>query len=312
MALPIGHIAGIRISVHISFLILVALVAIGATAPDQPAVIEQVAWMVVLFACVVAHELAHSLVARAHGVQVKEIELLPIGGLSKLESRPHTSRDELRIAGAGPVMSLLIGATIAAVAWAAGSPPWPMSVYDGPFVARVAWLNVLLAAFNLLPALPLDGGRVLRAALTPRFGHARATRVAATAGRVIAGLLIGVGFLMNFWLAVIGVFILFGALGEEAMLEVELVLAGVRVGDLPIHPLSTLPSDLSLVTVDEPVVGTPLLSDRAPVGVIRDGVIVGVARPEDLDALLRHRSARVQRSDHRWFSRPGRRTAATR
>lgn len=293
-SVPLGRIAGIEIRAHLSFLALIVLVALGATAPGQPAVVEQVAWLLVLFMCVVAHELAHSLVARAHGVRVREIELLPIGGISKLESRPTSPRDELLISAAGPAMSFLIGATVAALVMAAGNPPWPIAIYDGSLLTRIVWVNVLLGGFNLLPALPLDGGRVLRAALTPRLGHERATRLTASAGRVAGVLLIAIGFLWNVWLAVIGVFVVFGAVAEEAALRIEVLLADVRVRDLPLHPP---PEPLTALTVDadELIVRTPLLSGARSVAVMRDGVVVGVVYADDLERVLR--SAAKRRRD---------------
>jgi len=216
LAWTIAEIRGIEIKVHVSFLLLVALVAVSASAPGQPAVVVQVAWIAILFACVVVHELAHSFTARAHGVDVHEIELLPIGGVSKLESSPRRPHDELVIAAAGPLASLAVAGLVAAVATVAGAHPWPVSIYGGALVTRVVWVNVLLAGFNLIPALPLDGGRVLRAALTPRLGHVRATRAAALAGRGVAAVFVAVGLVWNFWLAAIGIFVWLGAIGEEA------------------------------------------------------------------------------------------------
>ena len=169
-----------------SFLILVALVALAATEKEGPTLASSTSWLVALFACVVAHELGHSLVARRNGIETVEIELLPIGGISKLARDPEDPGVELRVAIAGPIVSVALGVVFALAAVAARVEMWPPTLYGGGFVARLAWVNLLLAAFNLLPALPLDGGRVLRAMLEQHTDRERATRLAARVARVVA------------------------------------------------------------------------------------------------------------------------------
>ena len=171
--------AGVDIRIHATFLLLVALVALGSTAPEGPGLVASLVWLAAIFTCVVVHELAHSLVARRNGIPIVEIELLPIGGVSKMERSPEDPRVELRIAAAGPAASVALGAVFAGIALLAGVPMWPPTLYGGGFLARLSWVNLLLAGFNLAPALPLDGGRVLRALLEQKTDRQRATHVAA-------------------------------------------------------------------------------------------------------------------------------------
>lgn len=231
LSVSIGHVFGIDIRVHATFLILVALFALAYSAPDAPGVVAGLGWLVVIFACVVVHELAHSLVARRRGGVVHEIVLLPIGGVSKLERLPESPADELAIAIAGPVASLAIAVVAFAGSIAMGVAILPINLFDGAILPRIAWFNLLVGGFNLLPAFPLDGGRVFRALLERRADLETATRRSARVGRVLAIALISVGILLDIWLVLIGVFVYFGASAEEAATIVHLRLKGQRVAD---------------------------------------------------------------------------------
>jgi Zn-dependent protease len=228
-------VAGVEIRVHATFLALVALVALGSTVPDGPGLFAGLAWLVALFSCVVAHELAHSLVARRNGIPVIEIELLPIGGVSKMARLPDDPQVELRIAAAGPAASVALGAAFASLAVLVGASLWPPTLYGGAWLARLAWVNVILAAFNLLPALPLDGGRVLRAVLEQRSDREQATRTAARVGRFFASLMIAAGVLVNLWLLIIGVFVYLGSVAEEAAATLHGLTKDLRVRDVMIR-----------------------------------------------------------------------------
>ncbi len=294
-SLPLGQVAGISVRVHASFAVLLALVALDATMPGEPSVWSQLAWLIAVFAGVVAHELAHSLVAQAHGLRVSEIELLPIGGLSKLEGQPSCPQDALLIAAAGPAASVAIGLLGAGLAMAAGVSLWPVSLTEGAFLSRLVWVNLLLGAFNLVPALPLDGGRILRAALEPRYGHARATRVAAVLGRITGGALMAIGLFANLWFLFIGVFVLLGATSEETMLVVEQLLADVRLRDLPLDTAAPV-TGLPVADVDDLVLRSPLFAGADDVAVGHDHITMGVVHGADLNALLRSRwAARAHR-----------------
>ena len=246
---PLGRVAGIPVGMHWSVLVMVIMIGwllggqvLPETTPGQPAAAYwavAVPCAVAFMAALLAHELAHSLVARRYGVPVTSITLWALGGVSELGGEPPTARADLRIAAAGPATSLAAGLVfggLAAAARAAGGP--------GIAVAALGWLaamNVLLAAFNLLPGAPLDGGRILRAFLWRRTGdRVRAARSAAAAGRAVGAalMLLGIGEVLlwadagGLWLALIGIFMMSAAAAEATAGAAAAALAGLRVGDV--------------------------------------------------------------------------------
>ncbi len=227
----VARVASIDVRVHVSFLVLVLLFLIGAPEPGLAGRLWSVVWLLVVFASVVAHELAHCVVARSRGGEVHEILLFPLGGVSKLERLPEAPRDELAMAIAGPLASLGIGVAAAGLCVATGRDLLPIDFVTGPWLARVAWINVLLGVFNLLPAFPLDGGRVFRALLERRLDLLTATRIATRTGHALAVVLAVVGVLLDPWLLLIGLFVYFGASAEEAATLVHVRLQGHRVRD---------------------------------------------------------------------------------
>jgi len=242
-SVPIGRVAGIEIRLHWTFFLLVALLAVATTDPESPGVVSLTAWLVLVFGSVVVHELSHCFVARSRGVVVHEILLLPIGGISKLETLPETANDELAIAIAGPAASAGLALLAGCAALLLHVRMLPIDLVDGPFVARLFWFNVIVAAFNLLPAFPLDGGRVLRALLERRYDLERATRTAARFGRTVAIVLIAAGIFFDLWLTIIGVFVYFGASAEEASTIIHLRLSGHRVSEVMLRdPITIAPN----------------------------------------------------------------------
>lgn len=244
-SVPVARIAGIEIRVHATWFLLVPLFVLAGTAPKGPGVVTSLVWLVTIFACVVFHELAHCLVGRRHGLVVHEIDLLPIGGVSRLETFPENPRDEFALAIAGPAASVALGVAAAVVALAASVSLYPVDLVTGPFLARLAWLNLLLAAFNMIPAFPLDGGRVFRSLLEQHFSLERSTRIAGSTGRWFAFALIVTGLFANVWLAVIGVFVYLGANAEESATLAHVRLAGHRVRDLMLAPPTTIDASVS-------------------------------------------------------------------
>jgi Zn-dependent protease len=232
LSFSIGHVAGIDIRVHLTFFLLVALFALGSSGPGGPGVVGGLIWLAIIFGCVVVHELAHSLVARSRGALVREIVLLPIGGVSKLEKLPESPIDELAIAIVGPAASVALAGAAVLVAVGLRQPLFPIDLYGGPLLARLVWFNLIIAGFNLLPAFPLDGGRVFRALLERRYDLERATRLAARVGRALALTLVAVGVFVNLWFLIIGVFVYFGASAEEAATIVHARLRGSSVADV--------------------------------------------------------------------------------
>lgn len=274
----VARVAGIDVRVHVTFLLLVVLIAVASQSPGGPGAIAGVAWLVVVFTCVVVHEFAHSIVARARGAGVREILLLPIGGVSRLENLPERPVDELAIAVAGPAASVGLAAVAALVAYAARVPLWPITLWSGPWVARIAWLNAILAAFNLLPAFPLDGGRVLRSLLERRMDLETATHRAATVGRALAVALVVAGFLVDVWLVFIGMFVFFGASAEEAATIVHARIGRMRVRDVMLRAPLALDGRETVAAVEAVI--EPSAQRAFPVLV--DGEYVGMATAEVL------------------------------
>lgn len=227
-------VAGIDVRVHATMLLLVWLVALAST--EEPGGVGGgLVWLTLLFVCVVLHELAHSLVARHFDIPVEEIELLPIGGISKMARIPDEPAHEVAIAGAGPATSFAIGLAALGVAALVGASAWPPEIYGGALVPRIGWFNLLLGGFNLLPALPLDGGRLYRAVLERRVGPQAATVQAARLGRVFAWALMIAGALLNLWLVIIGAFVYLGSYAEEVGSRVHTALDRITVDTLMVH-----------------------------------------------------------------------------
>ncbi|MGH9083839.1 MAG: site-2 protease family protein [Acidimicrobiales bacterium] len=242
--MPLARVAGVTIRVHVTFFALVVLVALTAADAGET-VVAAVGWLLALFACVVAHELAHAVVAQSKGIAVHEIDLLPIGGISRLERIPERWRDEAAIAAAGPIASAGIAAVAFALAAGAGEPLLSASPWDGPLLVRLAWANLLLAGFNLLPAFPLDGGRVFRALLERDHSRVEATRRAAYVSRLLAILMIAVGALFNLWLIVIGVFVLVAGRAEEAAVLIHAALGPATARTLAWACPIALPAEMA-------------------------------------------------------------------
>ena len=235
---------GIPIRVHLSFLLILPLLAlIFARMVHQASMLDGApaaslnawSWLwgagmaVALFLSVVLHELAHALYGRRHGAVVQDITLLMIGGVSQMTELPRKSRDEAVMAFAGPLTSLALGAALWALAL-----PFRGSHFDLHFaLLNLGRLNLILGAFNLIPAFPMDGGRILRATLSPKLGLGRATRIAAWLGRALA-----VGFAIlgllggNLILVFIAAFVWMGAGAESQQTQLKAALEGLRVRDV--------------------------------------------------------------------------------
>ncbi len=213
--MTIGRVAGIPLRVHWSFAFLIGLVLVADWGASTRVKVDGYLWIAALFACVVVHELSHCVVARRRGAGVVDILLLPIGGMSELTAMPEAPGDELAISIVGPLTSLALAAAFAAAGLLFGARLWPPTLFAGSWWARLMWLNVVLGAFNLLPAMPMDGGRVLRAALARKRSRLDATLAAARVSRVIGVMMVVTGLFYDIWLMLIGLFVLLGSAGEE-------------------------------------------------------------------------------------------------
>jgi Zn-dependent protease/CBS domain-containing protein len=243
---PIARIAGTTVRLHVTFLLF--LVWIGGSywrLGGREAAFEGVLFMVLLFACVLAHEFGHIIAARRFGVSTPDVTLLPIGGVARLERIPEKPSQELVVALAGPAVNLVIGLVLFLVLGTTPAGGEPQDT-DAGLLDRLLTANLFLAVFNLIPAFPMDGGRVLRALLGYRFSYSRATQIAASIGQGIAFLFGALGLFGNPMLLFIAVFVWFGAAAEAHEAQVRQVSSGVLVSDAMVTKFETL-SPLSRV-----------------------------------------------------------------
>ena len=218
--LYLGKVFQIKIRVHVTFLLLIAFVVAEAyhRGVGPTGAMLGVGGILLVFGSVILHELGPALTGRLFGVEVVDITLLPIGGLARMVSLPKAPMEEVLIAVAGPIVSLLLaGLALGGMALAGGFGDWPNSPEELIVMplAGLFLVNVMLGIFNLLPAFPMDGGRILRGLMALFLPHVTATRIAAKLGQGLALLLVVFGLYANPWLSLIGVFIFFGAMAEE-------------------------------------------------------------------------------------------------
>lgn len=282
-SVKIGRLGGIDVYLHFTFLLLLGFVALTHWQSTQriEAAVGGVAFVAALFGCVLLHEFGHALMARRYGIATRDITLLPIGGLARLEKMPEKPIQEFWVALAGPGVNVVIAAIL--LIWLAATdgfvPADQLSVTGGSMRQRLLTVNLFLVAFNLLPAFPMDGGRVLRAVLAASMGRRRATAVAANVGQGMA-ILFGIyGFFHNPFLVFIAIFVFLGAQAEAGLVEMQAALDGLRVRDAMMTRFRTLaPGDTLGRAVDELLAGSqqdfPVVDDDRPVGILRRNALV--------------------------------------
>ena len=304
-SIRIGKLFGIPVYMHLTFLLLLAWVGVlnWRDGHSLHAGVEGVLFIVTIFACVVLHELGHALTARKYGILTRDITLLPIGGVARLDRMPDDPRQELWVALAGPAVNVLIAATLFVVSQLVSSVPSfdQLGVAGGSFLGRVILMNVLLVVFNLLPAFPMDGGRVLRALLATRMEYTRATHLAAVIGQSMAFLFAFVGMFGipgtaspgNPMLIFIALFVWIGAAQEASMVQMKYSLSGIPVSRAMVTEFHTLaPSD----TLDDAVKLT-LAGTQRDFPVVEEGRVVGVLRQNEMLRTLAQGGSSVRVSD---------------
>lgn len=283
-SIRIGKLFGIPVYIHLTFLLL--LVWIGVLSWRQgesiAAGVEGVLFILSIFACVVLHELGHALTARRYGIVTRDITLLPIGGVARMERMPDEPRQELWVALAGPAVNVAIALVLIAFA-GVSTAVFDLSLVGGNFLNRLVMVNVYLVLFNLLPAFPMDGGRVLRALLATRMEYTRATHIAATIGQSMALLfLLGALVGRNPVLGFIAFFVWIGAAQEASMVQMKHSLSGIPVRRAMVTSFDTLaPSDTLAKAVETTLAGT-----QKDFPVVDDGRVVGILVQKDLLAAL--------------------------
>ena len=276
MSFRIGSAWGIPIELHLTFILLIIAV-LGLSVYYKQ--IYSFILIVSLFVFVLFHELAHSVYARRHGIKVRKIVLYPIGGVSEIEEIPEKPSIEWRMAFAGPLTSLVLGAALIGINYV--SPvkltfaPSSVVISTGNLLLDLGYLNLLLGAFNLLPAFPMDGGRLLRALLAERINFTDATKYASYIGRILG---IGMAFFgiidpSYFLLIVVGVFVYIGASEEAEQTIISTTLASVRVKDVMQSEIGAVRPDQTLAEAFE-VMFKSRYHDAL---VEKDGVFQGVA-----------------------------------
>jgi len=274
----IATVSGIPVRIHATFLLLLVWIFGSHLAGGQSVTqaLEGVGLILSIFGCVVLHEFGHALTAKRFGVVTRDITLLPIGGVARLERIPEKPGQEIAIALAGPAVNLVIASALIAVLSFQPQVDWnnPASLEQN-VPARLLLINLVLAIFNLVPAFPMDGGRVLRALLATRLPYVRATQIAANVGQGIALVFGLLGLFGNPMLLFIALFVFIGAGQEAAAVQMRSVFDGIPVSRAMVRDFRTLDSrDPLSRAVDLLLAGNqqdfPIVSGSAeePVGVL--------------------------------------------
>ena len=292
-SVPIFRIAGIQLRIHVTFLLLIGWVALSSAS--------LAIFVLLLFLCVVLHEFGHALAAKAYGINTPDITLLPIGGVARLERIPEEPKQELVIAAAGPAVTAIIALSLFAVIAARGASDLGTVIRGDDLVLNIFRLNVYLLLFNLIPAFPMDGGRVLRALLATRMTYARATQVAATVGQAFAFLfgiigLFGIPGLYppNPFLIFIAFFVYIGASQEAALAQMRDVSRRFPVSSAMVREFRSLPETATL----EEAVDALLATSQHDFPVVDGaGNVAGILTRHDLIGALRKNDPKIRVGD---------------
>jgi Zn-dependent protease/predicted transcriptional regulator len=282
----IGSLAGTELRVHITFVILLIWVmgSYWILGKTTAAMLSGLTFILALFACVLLHEFGHALAARGYGIATRYIILLPIGGLARLERFPDKPRQELWVALAGPLVNVFIAAGL--FLWLSVFDIWlplnQLRVPTGPFLERLLVANLWLVLFNLIPAFPMDGGRVLRALLASRMGYVKATRIAAIVGQSLAVIFVVIGIFGNPILVFIGLFVWIGAAQEAGATELKGAVSGTPVRAAMLTEFHRLQCNDTLAAA----IRLTLHGSQQDFPVIEKGSVIGILTRADLLAGL--------------------------
>ena len=285
-----GTFAGIDVYIHATFLLLIGWVGFSHWLENNSwlEVLSGIGFILVLFLCVLLHEYGHALTARKYGIKTRDITLYPIGGVARLERMPEKPIEELWVALMGPAVNVVIALILFAALFLTGNlvPLSELGVASGSFLERVMVVNISLVLFNLIPAFPMDGGRVLRALLAMRIDYVRATQIAASIGQGLALLFGLVGLFGNASLLFIAFFIWIGASQEASTVQMKNVISGIPVGRAMLTDYKSLSPRDPLSRMSQLI----LAGSQHDFPVIDDnGQIAGVVTRDDfLSALTKH------------------------
>ena len=291
----IGEYAGIGVYIHATFYLLLAWVGFvyWRLTGTMLGVATGIAFVLALFFCVVLHEYGHALTARRYGIRTRDITLYPIGGVARLERMPDKPIQELWVALAGPAVNVVIAVGLYVVLALTHRIPGigEASMTQGGFLQRLMVLNVFLAVFNMIPAFPMDGGRVLRALLATRLEYSRATGIAASIGQGIALIFGFLGFLYNPFLILIAVFVWIGAAQEASMAQMKSALGGIPVARAMITDFRALRVGESLSRAVELILAGsqhdfPVLDGQRVAGILTRSDLMAALAREGQDATV--------------------------
>ncbi|HUG34706.1 MAG TPA: site-2 protease family protein [Anaerolineales bacterium] len=249
----LGRFLGIDVYIHATFVLLIGWVGYSHWLEHRSLaeVMNGVLFILALFLCVILHEYGHALTARKYGIKTRDITLYPIGGVARLERMPDRPVEELWVALMGPAVNVVIAAGLFAYLFFSRSlvPINELTIASGSFLARLMAVNIYLVLFNLIPAFPMDGGRVLRALLAMRLEYVRATQIAANIGQGFAFLLGFIGLFSNPFLVFIAFFVWIGASQEAGMVQMRNSISGIPVTRAMLTDFKTLSPDDKLAQV---------------------------------------------------------------
>jgi Zn-dependent protease len=279
-SIRLGSIAGIRIEMHVTFLLALAWVAVLPSHGVQEAV-HNVVGLLLLFGCVVLHELGHALAAQRYGIRTREIVLLPIGGVARLERMPEKPAQELVVAIAGPAVNVVLATVFGGILMLRGTSPEAALALTGRqgLLELLFFANVTMLAFNLVPAFPMDGGRVLRAVLAFFMPYARATRYASLVGQGFSLVFAVIGVSTHNWVLVFIALFVFVTAGEErALVQTRTSLTGLPVSAAMVTAFVSLETRHEL----QYAVDLLLASEQKDFPVLEDGQLLGMLSSDDL------------------------------
>ena len=296
-SVQIGKVMGIPIKIHISFLLVLILFPIIFSRESVTGFVDvesvplryalSLSLTVLLFFCVALHELGHSWVAKGYGITIRSITLIIFGGIAAMDDIPRDPDAELRISLAGPAVSLMIGVFCAIIYLILQNIAQAVQTAMIPDVSHLIWslafINVMLFAFNLIPAFPMDGGRVVRAWYAQRMPYLRATRKAVHLGKIIAIIMGVFGLFASPWLLFIAFFIYVGASEEEAFTKASVTLEGVKVSDLMTSDVAFVGDNMTILELLQVMFGKK--HHVYPVTDPFTGVVVGMVAFADIQSV---------------------------
>ncbi len=284
----IGAFAGIGVYIHATFLLIIIWVGLSYwwAGKTLAATLAGIGFVLALFGCVLLHEFGHALTAKKYGIKTRDITLLPIGGVARLERMPDEPKQELWVALAGPAVNVVIAVLF--FIWLqitnGFEPLGNLSLTSGSFAERLMVVNISLVLFNLLPAFPMDGGRVLRALLATKMEYTRATQIAAGIGQGMAFLFGLLGLFTNPFLLFIAFFVWIGAAQEASMTQMKSALGGIPVSGAMVTDFHTLsPQDPLSHAIELILRGSqqdfPVVEDHRVVGILtRSDLLMALAK----------------------------------